>query len=54
MERDKRNSSRFNSGCSPSEDCHEYSVGTVVTKKTKLYSSSVLRPADMVLYSQTM
>ena len=41
MKRDDRGASRFSSGCSHGEDCHEYNDGTVTTKKknVKLYLS---------------
>ena len=36
MKRDGRNASRFTSGCSHGEDCHEYIDGTVTAKKKKV------------------
>ena len=39
MKRDEKNASRFSSGCSYGEDCHEYSDDTATTKKVKLYLS---------------
>ena len=44
MKRNVRDASRFNSACSHGEDCHEYSDGTVITKKCDAVSIVGLTP----------
>ena len=50
MKCDRRNASRFTSGCGHGEDCHEYIDGTATTKNEKISCIYRRSYAGAILY----